>query len=229
MTVSWYGVSGARSDAPVEERVDHHAGHGVAERVDHRGSPGVGPIGVGAVRVDGLEVVGEQRLAEGEIAVERLAVRVEQQLARVTPVAGRRIEGAVDAKSVALARGDVRQIGVPDVSVDLVEGDPRLAAVVVDQAQLDLLGDLGEQREVGARAVIGGAERIRGPRPNGGQSGLGPAGIMCGSARHSARSRGWIVRRHHLTLSAPGVRAARHHQPVLAPIWRPSSLVMVRT
>ncbi len=57
-------------ERPVEERVDHHAGHGLAERVDHRRSAGFGPV---TVRVDGGQVVGEQRLAEREIAVERLS------------------------------------------------------------------------------------------------------------------------------------------------------------
>ena len=105
--------------SPVEERVDDHAGHGVAQRVDHRrgaaGRPGR----------CGLQVVGVQRLGEVEVAVERLAVRVEQQLARIAAVPGRRIPRAVHPEAVPLARGDGRQVGVPDVAVDLVEVDPR--------------------------------------------------------------------------------------------------------
>ncbi|CFE44152.1 Uncharacterised protein [Mycobacterium tuberculosis] len=119
-------VRGARRPVvcPVEERIDHDAGHSVAQRVDHRGS---------AVRVDGVDVIGIQRLPEGEIAVERLPIRVEQQLAGVTPMAGRRVERPVHTKPVALAGGDVRQIGMPDVPVHLVKRDPRLDAVLVDQ------------------------------------------------------------------------------------------------
>ena len=45
-------------------------------------------------------------------------------------------------------------------AVHLGQGDPGLGAVRVEQAQLDTLGDLAEQREVGAGAVVGGAERI---------------------------------------------------------------------
>ena len=153
-------------ESPVEERIDHHAGHRVAERVDHRGSTGFARV---AVRVNAVQVIGEQRLPEGEVAVERLPVRVEQQLAGVTAVAGGRVERPVHPESVALARGDVRQIRVPDVAVHLVERDSRLAAVLRDQAQLHLVGHFGEQRKVGASTVIGGAERIGGARPDGSQ------------------------------------------------------------
>ncbi len=151
---------------PVEERVDHHAGHGVAERVDHRRSSRRRRVGR-----RGRQVIGVQRLAEVEVTVERLPVRVQQQLARVTPMAGVRVERPVHAKPVPLTWGDGRQVAMPDVAVDLVEVDPRLGPVLGDQAQLNLLGDLGEQREVGARAVIGGAERIGGARPHRGQGG----------------------------------------------------------
>ena len=82
---------------PLEERVDHHAGHGVAERVDL----GRGPAGD---QVVGLQVIGEQGLGEVEVAVKRLAVRVEQQLARIAAVPGRWIPRAVDPEAVALIR-----------------------------------------------------------------------------------------------------------------------------
>src|SRR5882757_10834823 len=73
----------------------------------------------------------------------------------------------VDPKTVALPWRDGGQVAVPHVAVDLVEGDAFLGAVLGDQAQLDLLGHLGEQREVGARTVVRGAERIRGTGPYG--------------------------------------------------------------
>ena len=116
MIVSWYGVRGARSDCPVEERVDHHAGHGVAQRVDHR-------RGAAGREVVGLQVVGEQRLGEVEVAVEGLAVRVEQQLARIAAVTRRGIPRPVHPEAVALTGGDGGQVAVPDVAVDLVEVD----------------------------------------------------------------------------------------------------------
>jgi hypothetical protein len=72
----------------------------------------------------------------------------------------------VDAEAVALAGLDAGQVGVPDEGVDLVEPDALLGAGVVEQAQLDLLGDLGEDREVRAHPVVGGAQRISLARPH---------------------------------------------------------------
>ena len=135
-------------------------------RVDLRRSTGFGRV----LRGDG-QVVGEQRLAERELPVERLAIRVEQQLAGVTSVAGRRVERPVHPKAVALSRADVRQVGVPHVSVDLVEADSSFLTVVADQAQLDFFGDLGEQREVGTATVESSAQWIAASGPYGGQRG----------------------------------------------------------
>ena len=182
---------------PLEERVDDHAGHGVAQRIHHRRGSTRGLIGF-PIFTGGRQVVGEQRLAEVEFAVEGLAIRIEQQLAGIAAVPGRGIPRPVHPEAVALTRGHRRQIGVPDVSVDLVEVDPLLGAVLGDQAQFDFVGHLGEQRKVGPRTVIGGAQRVGAPGPDG---------------RHRNRFGG----RHQPT-----------HQPVAAPSWRPSSLVMVR-
>ena len=197
-------VRGARRvvGTPVEERVDHHAGHGVAQRVDHRRDSA-------GREVLGFQIVGIQRLGEVEVAVEGLAVRVEQQLAGVTAVPGGGVPGAVHPEAVALAGADGRQVGVPDEAVDLVELDACLGAVLGDQAQLDLVGHFGEQREVRAGAVVGGTERIRRAGPY-----RGPGGF---------------ARRHVPTLSAhaPGC-AGSHHQPVAGPSCRASSGISVR-
>ena len=146
---------------PFEVRRDHHAGHRVAQRIDLRWCAARG-------QVVGLQVIGEQRLAEVEVAVKRLAVGIEQQLARIAAVPRGRIPRAVDAETVALVRLDGREVAVPDVAVDLVEVDPLLAAVLGDQAQLYPFGHLGEQREVGACTVVAGAKGISGARPDGG-------------------------------------------------------------
>ena len=139
--------------APLEEGVDHDAGHRVSERVDlWRRAAGD--------EVVGLQVVGVQRLAEREVTVEGLAVGIEQELAGIAPVSGRRAPGPVYPVSVALARGHRGQIAVPDEAVDLVELDAVFAAVLADQAQLDPFGDLGEQREVRSRSVVRGTQRI---------------------------------------------------------------------
>ena len=71
---------------------------------------------------------------------------------------------------------------VPDEAVDLGQRDPGLGAVGVEQAQLDPLGDLAEHREVGARAVVGRAQRIRLTRPHfTGGSGSGGMGAVMGA------------------------------------------------
>ena len=144
---------------PLEKRVDHNAGHGVPQRVDPRWR-------AARRQVLRVQVVGEQRLGKVELAVERLAVRVEQQFARIAAVPGRGIPWPVHPESVSLPRRDGRQVAVPHVAVDLVEIDPLLGAVLGDQAQLHPLGHLGEQREVGARAVVCGAEGIAFTRPD---------------------------------------------------------------
>ena len=76
-------VGGARCmvGPPLEERVDHHAGHGVPQRVDPRRDPAAG-------RIVGFEVIGVERLGEIEVAVEGFAVRVEEQLAGVAAQSG---------------------------------------------------------------------------------------------------------------------------------------------
>ena len=144
---------------PVEVGVDDHRGHGVAERVARDECLGIQWIGLvgeqGRIRVGGI----------AELAVKGLAIRVEQQLVRVAAVPGLRFPGPVYPESVTLAGGDGWQIAVPHVPVDLIEWHSGFCAVLGDQAQFDGCGDLGEQREVGAGSVIGGAQRIRVTRP----------------------------------------------------------------
>ena len=71
-----------------------------------------------------------------------------------------RVVRAVHAVAVALAGLDAGQVAVPDEAVDLGQLDAGLGALVVDEAQLDPLGDLGEEGEVDAGAVVRGAERV---------------------------------------------------------------------
>ena len=134
--------------APVEERVDHHRLRHARRRV----------VVVAAVLV--TEVVAEQRLVPVEDAVDRLGVGIQQQLVRVATVAGFGVVGPVHAIAVTLARLDIGHEAVPDERVHLGQGDPGLVVIRVEQAQLNTLGDLAEQREVGAGAVVGGAKRI---------------------------------------------------------------------
>jgi hypothetical protein len=66
----------------------------------------------------------------------------------------------VHAVPVALAGLDAGQVAVPDKGVDLGQRDAPLVLVVVEQAQLDSVGHLREDGEVGAHPVVDGAEGI---------------------------------------------------------------------
>ena len=83
-----------------------------------------------------------------DLAVDRLRVRIEQQLGRVAPVPLGEVVRAVHAIAVALAGLDAGDVAVPDVTVDLGQRHPGLGTGIVDQAQLHRRGDLGEEREV---------------------------------------------------------------------------------
>ncbi len=61
--------------------------------------------------------------------------------------------------------------------------EPGLVAVGVEQAQLDPLGDLAEQREVGARAVVGGPQRIGLARRQTSELGLATCGVAASMAQ----------------------------------------------
>ncbi|GAA4954310.1 hypothetical protein GCM10023334_070180 [Nonomuraea thailandensis] len=55
---------------------------------------------------------------------------------------------------------------MPDEPVDLGQVDAFLGTVIVEKAQLDPLGDLGEHRKAGANAIPGAAEWIGLARPD---------------------------------------------------------------
>ena len=141
--------------APLEPRAaDHRARH-------ERGAVLVvaGPV----VAAEGVAVHGRVPL---HLPVERPRVGVEQQLVLVAADARVGEVRPVHAVSVALPGADAGQEAVPHVAVGLGHVQPLLAAAgVVEQAELDALGDLGEQGEVGADAVVGGAKRERLSRP----------------------------------------------------------------
>ena len=140
--------------APVEERVDDDRRQRLAQAV-----LGVGDVVEAALRV--VHVVAEQRRVAAHLTVDRLGVGVEEQLGRVAAGALRRLVGAVYAVAVALPRLHAGEEPVPDEAVDLREGDAGLLAALTDEAQLDALRHLGEDREVHARPVVGRAERVR--------------------------------------------------------------------
>ena len=105
--------------APVEERVGDDGARDVRRAVGR-----VHLVGV-------VEVVGEAGLVPVDLAVDRLGVRVEQELGRVAPQPLVRVPRSVDAVAVALAGADVGEVGVPAVAVDLGQLDPHLGAIAV--------------------------------------------------------------------------------------------------
>ena len=148
MTVSWYSWAGGMIVAPVEVGGDHHRVHGVLRGVLRVALRGI------------LEVVAVQRGVIAGHPGDRLRVGVQQQLRGVTAVAGGGVVGAVHPVSVALTGLHRGQVDVPHIGVHLGDLDAPLVAVLPDQAQLDALGHLREQGEVGARAVEGGTQGV---------------------------------------------------------------------
>ncbi len=140
---------GGAVTGPVEERV-----HDDAEQHARGGVVVVALVGI-------AELVREHRLAPPDVVAGRLRVRIEQQLVRVAAQTLVGIPRPVDAVAVPLTRLHLGQVDVPDVAVHLGQLDARLDAGVVEQAQLDLLGHLAEEREVGAGAVEGRARAGR--------------------------------------------------------------------
>ena len=114
----------------------------------------VAPVGqeVAARRAD---PVAESASCHADVAVQRLGVGVDQQLVRVEAVAVLRVVGAVDAVAVELPGPHVGQIAVPDLVGVFGQRDAvgLAPALLVEEAQLDLGGIGGEQREIDAAAI----------------------------------------------------------------------------
>ena len=98
--------------------------------------------------------------------IDRLRVRVDQELRRVEAPAGLRIVGAVDAVAVTLAGADPREVAVPVERGALAELDAFLDAALAEEAQLDALRVLREQGEVRPVAIPLRTEREGLPRPD---------------------------------------------------------------
>ena len=164
--------------APVEERVDD-------DRVrDVRAGIGIVHRTVGIV-----EAVREAGLAPVDLAGDLPGVRVEQELRRMTTDSLHRVVRAVHPVAVVLARPDPGQIPVPHLGGPFGQFDARLDAVVVDQAQIDPLGGLGEDGEVGPGTVEGRAERGRVARPEIGVRVHGGGGTPCGGPSNHRHER----------------------------------------
>src|SRR5207247_18244 len=96
----------------------------------------------GVVRVVEYEVgirLGRERIrmdVRGAVAdrpVDRLRVRVDEELRRVEALTVERIPGPVHAVAVALTGADSREVGVPVERGALGQGDTLLVAVAVEE------------------------------------------------------------------------------------------------
>ena len=116
--------------SPVEGRVDHDGlGHERRAVVRVRRAVGV------------VEAVREHRFVPRHLPLDGARVWIEQQLGRVAALPFGRRPRSMHAIAVALAGPDVGKVAVPAVAVHLRQVDVRLAALVVEQAQLDPFGD----------------------------------------------------------------------------------------
>ena len=146
--------------APGERGVDHHA-------LRHR--PGAVPRVDQQVLLGVPDRVPVQGVAPSDGPADGLGVRVDQELVRVEPVALLRLVRSVDPVAVQLPGAGVGKVTMPDQVRPLPDGDPlRLdrIVVVIEQAQLDPSGVLGEQGEVHPLAVPGRPLRIWHSRPD---------------------------------------------------------------
>jgi hypothetical protein len=161
---------------PLERRVDH-------DRLRHRRRR-VGRVDgeVSVLRAGAGHVRERARRTPVDGAVDRLRVRVDQQLRGIEAVPRQRLVRAVHAIAVALPRPDARQVAVPVERGPFVQLDALFPVVAVEQAQLDALGVLREEREVRAGAIPLGAERERVARPDSAirhlRDGSGEAGVV---------------------------------------------------
>ena len=148
------GSPGRPVQVPVEVRIHHHRPRHVRRRVRI------------AALVRAAQGVGIYRGVPADASLNRLRVRIQQQLGRVAAASGGRIIGAADPVPVTLARPDTRQITVPDEPVHLPQRHPGLRAIIGEQAQVHLLRHLREQGEVSPRTVISRPQRIAVARPH---------------------------------------------------------------
>jgi hypothetical protein len=112
--------------------------------------------------IAGFDRVAKQRRIPRDMADHLLGVGIDQQLAGIEAVTGRRFIGPVHAIAIDRARSRIGQVAVPDLVGVLGQRDPldlRLA-VGVEQAELDLGGMGREQGEVDAKSVPRRAEGI---------------------------------------------------------------------
>ena len=163
--------------APRERLIDDHAARHRRRRVD-----------AADAHVVAAEAVAEQRAAVPEAAGDGARVGIEQQLGRVVAQPLMRRVATVHAEAVALSGADVGDVSVPHEvgALDQRMGG-ELGAALVEEHEVDRLGALGEDREVGAGSVPGCAERRVGAGPRGAAAGRASGGGRLWNSHDSTR------------------------------------------
>lgn len=105
--------------------------------------------------------VAEMGVGPAHMPDQRLGIGIEQKLVRVEAMSHRRFVRPMDAVAIDRPRPRIRQVAVPDLVGVLRQYDPLQFAppVLVEQAEFDLGGMSGEQREIHPQAVPGCAQR----------------------------------------------------------------------
>jgi hypothetical protein len=153
MTVSCPRDGGRPVVSPIERGIHHDAFRHVSSVV---------AAVERQVRCLVTQPITEMRVAPAQCAADLLRVGVEQQLIGVESVSRLGRVGAMHPVAVELAGLQVRKIGVPNQIGALGKRDDidLLAARGIEQAQIDLLGMLGEERKVDTFAVPHGTQRV---------------------------------------------------------------------
>ena len=99
--------------------------------------------------------IGEMRIAPYQASGKPPGIGIEQQLVGVEAVAVLRLIGSVNAIAIELPGRYVVEVAVPDIFAALGQFDAFefAAALIVEQAELDLFRIGGKQREIGSPAV----------------------------------------------------------------------------
>ena len=107
----------------------------------------------------------EDRLAPGDVPVDGCRMGVEQELGGIAAQPVGRIPRAVYPQAVPLARPDVGQVSMPDVSRSFRQRDALLRSVRVEQAELDGIGHFGRHGDI---ETLGGGRGAQGKGSAGG-------------------------------------------------------------
>src|ERR1700685_2056345 len=106
--------------------------------------------------------VAEQRIVPAQEPVDRLGVRIHQQLGRIETMPIVRIVGTVDPVSVSQARLHALHIDMPDAVGLFGDSYPmsfQIFVAVIEQTELDASSIFAEQRKVHSRSVPVGTLR----------------------------------------------------------------------